>query len=102
MPGLALPQQQDVGSGRDVFVLPLPAVVSVREGLNLPRYPSVPGRLRAQRKPLDSRSPERPGSRLEMLRLIVPEGEGKQAEILVPLRMVVAALLPDVNQQHAH
>ena len=74
--------EQDVGAARDVFVLPLPALVSVKEGLNLPRYPSVPGRLRAQRKPLDARSPERPAPTLEMLRLVVPEGEGKQAEVL--------------------
>jgi electron transfer flavoprotein beta subunit len=74
--------EQDIGGARDVYVLSLPAVVSVKEGLNLPRYPSVPGRLRAQRKPLDARSPERPPARLEMLRLVVPEGEGKQAEIL--------------------
>ena len=32
---------------------PLPAVVSVSEGLNLPRYPSVPGRLRAKRQPIE-------------------------------------------------
>ena len=31
----------------------MPAVVTVKEGINLPRYPSVPGRLRAKRKPLD-------------------------------------------------
>ena len=30
--------------------LPLPAVLGVKEGLNLPRYPSVPGRLRAKKK----------------------------------------------------
>ncbi len=40
--------EQEVGGGRDVYVLPLPAVVTVQEGLNLPRYPSVPGRLRRQ------------------------------------------------------
>ena len=74
--------EQEVAGGRDVYLLPLPAVVSVKEGLNLPRYPSVPGRLRAQRKPLETRSPSRPGSRLEMRRLVVPEGDGKQAEIL--------------------
>ena len=28
--------------------MPLPAVLTVLEGLNLPRYPSVPGRLRAK------------------------------------------------------
>ena len=30
------------------------AVVTVKEGLNLPRYPSVPGRLRAKSKPVDA------------------------------------------------
>ena len=74
--------EQEAGAARDVYVLALPAVVSVKEGLNLPRYPSVPGRLRAQRKPLESRTPARPESRLEKLRLVVPEGEGKQAEVL--------------------
>ena len=69
--------------GRDVYELPLPAVVTVLEGLNLPRYPSVPGRLRAQRKPRrPRRRPTRPAPRLEKLRLVVPEGEAKQAEIL--------------------
>jgi electron transfer flavoprotein beta subunit len=74
--------EQEVAGGRDVYVLPLPAVVTVLEGLNLPRYPSVPAKLRAQRKPVDSTSPTRPGSRLEKLRLVVPEGQSKEAEIL--------------------
>jgi electron transfer flavoprotein beta subunit len=74
--------EQEAGGGRDVFVLPLPAVVTVKEGLNLPRYPSVPGRLRAQRKPVESRTPARPAPRLEKLRLEVPAGERKQAEVL--------------------
>ena len=39
--------EQEVPGGRDVYVLPLPAVVSVLEGINLPRYPSVPAKLRA-------------------------------------------------------
>jgi electron transfer flavoprotein beta subunit len=74
--------EQEVADGRDVYVLPLPAVVTVLEGLNLPRYPSVPAKLRAQRKPLDASSPARPDSKLEMLRLVVPESQGKEAEIL--------------------
>jgi electron transfer flavoprotein beta subunit len=74
--------EQEVAGGRDVYLLPLPAVVTVLEGLNLPRYPSVPAKLRAQRKPVDSTSTTRPGSRLEKLRLVVPEGQGKEAEIL--------------------
>jgi electron transfer flavoprotein beta subunit len=74
--------EQEVAGGRDVYFLPLPAVVTVLEGLNLPRYPSVPAKLRAQRKPVDVSSPTRPESRLEKLRLVVPEGQGKEAEIL--------------------
>ena len=74
--------EQEEGGGRDVYELPLPAVVTVLEGLNLPRYPSVPGRMRAGRKPLDASTPERPASRLERSRLVVPEGESKQAEVL--------------------
>ena len=74
--------EQEEGGGRDVYELPLPAVVTVLEGLNLPRYPSVPGRMRAGRKPLEASTPERPASRLERSRLVVPGGESKQAEIL--------------------
>ena len=74
--------EQEVPGGRDVYDVPLPALVTVKEGLNLPRYPSVPAKLRAKGKPLDARPVERPASRLEKLRLVVPEGAGKQAEIL--------------------
>jgi electron transfer flavoprotein beta subunit len=74
--------EQEVAGGRDVYVLPLPAVVGVLEGLNLPRYPSVPAKLRAQRKPVDATTPTRPAPRLETVRLVVPEGQGKEAEIL--------------------
>jgi electron transfer flavoprotein beta subunit len=74
--------EQEVTGGRDVYLVPLPAVVSVLEGINLPRYPSVPAKLRARQKPIERRAPARPDSRLERLRLVVPAGQGKQAEIL--------------------
>jgi electron transfer flavoprotein beta subunit len=68
--------------GRDVFAVPMPAVVTVKEGINLPRYPSVPGRMRAKRKPLVSSEPARSEPKLEMRRLLLPEGSSKQAEVL--------------------
>jgi electron transfer flavoprotein beta subunit len=74
--------EQEVEGGRDVYELPIPAVITVKEGLNLPRYPSVPGRLRAKRKPVDSSTPQRPQPRLEMLRLKLPPGSGKQVQVL--------------------
>ncbi|HEY2599119.1 MAG TPA: hypothetical protein VGJ79_11640 [Candidatus Dormibacteraeota bacterium] len=74
--------EQEVEGGRDVYVVPLPVVVTVKEGLNLPRYPSVPGRLRAARKPVITSAPARPAPRLELIRLAVPEGKGKSVEVL--------------------
>ena len=74
--------EREASGGREVYELPLPAVVGVLEGLNLPRYPSVPGRLRAKSKPVAASTPARPVSRLEKIRLVVPAGQGKQAELL--------------------
>ena len=74
--------EREAAGGRDVYEVTLPAVVTVLEGLNLPRYPSVPGRMRAQRKPVAVSMPARPASQLEKVKLVVPEGQGKQAEIL--------------------
>lgn len=74
--------EQEVPGGRDVYKVALPAVVAVREGLNLPRYPSVPGRLRAKRKPVDSSSPAPAAAQLEMIRLVLPPDSGKQVQVL--------------------
>ncbi len=74
--------EQEVASGRDVYVVPSPAVVTVKEGINLPRYPSVPGRMRAKRKPIESLEPAKADARLELVRLVLPEASSKQAEIL--------------------
>jgi electron transfer flavoprotein beta subunit len=74
--------EQEVSGGRDVYEIPLPAAVTVKEGLNLPRYPSVPGRLRAKRKPVDVHRPARPRAQLELVRLLHPPGSGKQVHML--------------------
>ena len=74
--------EQESDGGRDVYVVPMPAVLTVKEGLNLPRYPSVPGRMRAARKPVAASTPARPPARLELARLVVPPGQGRRAELL--------------------
>lgn len=80
--GIATARRQ-VAGGFDIYELPLPAVVGVREGINLPRYPSVPGRLRAKKKEVETSTPERSaggGPVLEHLKL--PVEQEAQAEIL--------------------
>jgi electron transfer flavoprotein beta subunit len=68
--------------GREVFTADLPAVVSVKEGINLPRYPSLPGRLKAKKKPLERLPAPWLAPGLEMLRLRVPSQSAQQVEVL--------------------
>jgi electron transfer flavoprotein beta subunit len=69
----------------DVYDLSLPAVVTVREGINLPRYPSVPGRLRARKKEIQrvavsaSRGPQRDA---ELIGLRLPATAEHSVEVL--------------------
>ena len=74
--------EQEATGGRNVYELRTPAIVAVLEGINLPRYPSVPGRIRAKSKPVAASNPVRPAQRLEMTRLVVPVTEAKQAQVL--------------------
>ena len=48
-----LARREAPSGGWETYELPLPAVLGVKEGLNLPRYPSVPGRLRARKKEVE-------------------------------------------------
>jgi len=80
--GTSVRCEQEVEGGRDVYVVPLPAVLTVKEGLNLPRYPSVPGRMRARSKQVTELDPQRPEPRLELVKLAVPAGQGRRAESL--------------------
>jgi electron transfer flavoprotein beta subunit len=79
--GRAIARREAAG-GRDVFEAPLPAIVTVREGINLPRYPSVPGRLRAKRKEVRT-IPVTPGQGgPTKLGLRLPVEEGAHVEVL--------------------
>ena len=71
-----------VGSEREVYEVPLPAVIAVKDGVNIPRYPSVPGRIKARKKPIDTSSPEARPARLEMVKLALPPQETGTATVL--------------------
>ena len=43
--------------GVETYRVPLPAVVTIREGGVEPRYPSVPGRMKAKKVPVEERAP---------------------------------------------
>jgi electron transfer flavoprotein beta subunit len=79
--GVATARRQ-VSGGFDIYELPLPAVVGVREGINLPRYPSVPGRLRAKKKEIERIVPERSAGGPTLDRLVLPVEQEQDVEIL--------------------
>ena len=74
--------RREAGGGWEIFELPLPAVVSVKEGINLPRYPSLPGRLRAKKTPVERTPVEPRDEGMAKVRLATPPDEGKTVEIL--------------------
>ena len=84
--GSIVARREAPGGGWETYELMLPAVVSVKEGINLPRYPSVPGRLRAKRKEIERIAPARPAAGVaagpSKLGLRVPVEEGAAVEIL--------------------
>ena len=45
--------EREVEGGRAVYECRLPAVLTTQKGLNLPRYPSLKGIMKAKRKPLE-------------------------------------------------
>jgi electron transfer flavoprotein beta subunit len=74
--------KREVEAGWEVYEVPLPAVITVKEGINLPRYPSLRGTMKAKKKPVDRSRPERTGAALRMQELRHPPEQGKQVEML--------------------
>ena len=69
-------------SGWEIADVPLPAVLTVKEGINLPRYPSLPGRLKAKKKEIERLKPQWQDGGLEKIRLKLPVQLGHTVEIL--------------------
>lgn len=74
--------KKEISGGQEVYEVALPAVVTVKEGLNYPRYPSVPGRLRAKRAPIETLSPQPIQEGFSKIKLHVPEEEVSEAQVL--------------------
>ncbi|QNK56957.1 electron transfer flavoprotein subunit beta/FixA family protein [Paenibacillus sp. PAMC21692] len=53
--------ERDVEGDTETVAIPLPALVTAQQGLNEPRYPSLPGIMKAKRKPLKVVEPDEIG-----------------------------------------
>jgi len=79
--GMAVAKREASG-GWEIFEVPLPAVFTVKEGINLPRYPPLMGRLKAKKKPIQRIQPQWHNGGLEKVRLKLPKEEGAVVDIL--------------------
>jgi electron transfer flavoprotein beta subunit len=78
----AVTLRRGIPDGFERYELPLPAAVGVKEGINLPRYPAVTGRLRAKKAQVRTFQPERRAGGLEKVALRHPQQQETETEIL--------------------
>ena len=74
--------RREEGGGWEIFEVRLPAVLTLKEGINLPRYASLPGRLRAKKTEIVSVEPAWREGDLRKQRLVVPEEQGSRVQML--------------------
>lgn len=79
--GLAI-AERDIPTGTEIYEVELPAIITVREGINEPRYPSMRAKMQARRQEIASLDPQGAGAGPEKVRLIAPEEDDAPAEIL--------------------
>jgi electron transfer flavoprotein beta subunit len=78
----AVVARRETDAGLEVYRLPLPAVVAVKEGINLPRYPTLPSRLKAKKAEVTVTEPSLAPGGLRMLRLVNPPEVATSTTIL--------------------
>lgn len=74
--------RRDTDSGSEVYRVPMPAVLAVKEGLNLPRYPTLKGRLSAKKVPITEHQAELVAAGQTKIRLMSPPQVETSTEML--------------------
>jgi electron transfer flavoprotein beta subunit len=68
--------------GTEIFEVPLPAVLTVMEGGIEPRYPSIPGRMKAKKVQIEEVAPSGTPAGAGRVRLKLPPVQPSQVEVL--------------------
>ena len=68
--------------GHETYRVPLPAVVTVLEGGVEPRYPSVPGRMKAKKVEIEQRTPAAEPAGPKRVRLSLPPPQPSDVQVL--------------------
>ncbi len=72
----------DGPEGHETYRVPLPAVVTVLEGGVEPRYPTVPGRMKAKKVPIEERAPVAEPAGPKRVRLLLPPPTPSNVQVL--------------------
>ncbi len=73
---------REIDSGVEVYELPLPACVGVKEGINLPRYPTMKGRLASKKAELHELEASADSGGQAQVRLVNPPEVANETVIL--------------------
>ena len=74
--------EREADAGREAYELPMPAVVGVKEGINLPRYPTMKGRLASKKAGVVTVEPAGEAGGLQMVTLKPPPERTNETVIL--------------------
>lgn len=74
--------RRETPTANEVFELPLPAVLGIKEGINLPRYPTLKGRMAAKKKEVGESSPAHDAGGQRMIRLVTPPSQDTETTVL--------------------
>ena len=74
--------KRDIPNGMEIYETTLPAVVTIKEGINLPRYPSLRGRIKSRKKEVIHSAPDQIPVQMEMLQLKHPDEQKKEVLML--------------------
>lgn len=80
--GQSLTARVEGPDGVETYRVPLPAVVTIREGGVEPRYPSVPGRMKAKKVQIEERTPSAEPSGPKRVKLLLPPPVPSNVQVL--------------------
>lgn len=91
--GLAFEATHDVDDGSERVRGELPVVVTTQQGLNEPRYPTLPSIMKARRKPLDVRRVGAPTSPVAVLSYLPLERDRRRVVLTGDVRAAAGELV---------
>ena len=74
--------RREIDGGFEVYAIPTPAVLGVKEGINLPRYPTMKGRLASKKAEIEINEPTAEEGGQTRIRLHRPEEKVSETVIL--------------------